>query len=185
MEDLIRRCRNKDKEAMEHLYEKYKNQVYRTAFIITRSRMLAEDITQESFIRVFSKIDLYNEEYSFDSWLYKVVLNVSRNTIRKQKWENLLKPFKDAVEKPDMKTPSLELEQKEREEMLKEIIDGLSYKLKEVIVLKYYNCFSQEDIANILQIPIGTVKSRINSGLSKIRIRIERHKQVKEVLNYE
>lgn len=185
MESLIQRCKARNREAQEELYENYKNQVYRTALLFTCNRTLADDITQETFIRLFDKINLYDESYPFQTWLYKVVLNVARNTLRKHKWETILNPFAEEYEKEDFNTPVYKFEKKEQQEILHSIVDCLPYKYQEVIILKYYNSFSQEEISNILQIPIGTVKSRINTALEKIRKKIKNTSSIKEVFNYE
>jgi len=180
MQDLIQGCINKDTVAQEKFYDKYKKQVFRTALLFTRNQDLAEDVTQETFIRIFEKISLYNSNYSLDTWLYKVVTNVARNIIRKHKKEFVLNPFEYFLEKKSKHTPVTEFESKEQQKLLMSMITGLPYKQQEVIILKYYNGFSQEEISSILEIPLGTVKSRINSGLKKLRKSIESQKSIKE-----
>lgn len=182
MQELIRRCINRDEESMSMLYEKYRDQVYRTAYLLTRNAVLSDDITQESFIRVFSKLHLYNAEYSFESWLYKVVLNVYRNMARKERFVSTFLPFLD-VDVPDGRiTPAGTLEQNEQKDAISEIVRSLPLKLREVIILKYFVLLSQEEIAGALQIPVGTVKSRIHNGLERIRNQIEADASIKEVL---
>ncbi len=182
MQELIQRCINRDKEAMSVLYKNYRDQVYKTAYLLTRNDALSDDITQESFIRVFSKLTLYNADYSFESWLYKVVLNVYRNMYRKDRLINTFLPFLD-VDIPDKGiTPSGKLEQNEQKEILSDIVKDLPNKIREVIILKYFVLLSQEEIADVLQIPIGTVKSRIHAGLDRIRNQIEADASIKEVL---
>lgn|GEM_PF-1536818 len=89
MDDLLQRCKEKDKEAWGVLFEKYHLQIYQTALIFAGNRTLAEDITQEAFIRAVTKINLFNPGCSFEAWLYRIVVNVSRNMIRSHKWTNL------------------------------------------------------------------------------------------------
>lgn len=183
LEEIIRRCIEKDAEAIEFLYEKYKSKVYRTSYLLSNNASLADDITQEAFIRIFSKMHLYKKSYSFDSWIYKIVLNVYRNICRKQKWTVFLPISEDIPITEDTCLPSLE--QNEQKELLADIINTLPARVREVIILKYYTDLSQEEIAKILKIPLGTVKSRINTGLKKIRKQIETDASVKEVLIYE
>lgn len=170
MDKIIARCKEGDISAQNILYEKYVSKVLRTAFLLCKNKDLAEDITQETFIRVFSKINTFiGESNSFDSWIYSVTLNVAKNIFRKQKLLNFFSPISDHEE---LRSPIIieeDYEKKEREELLLATINKLPYKFKEVIILKYYNDFSQEEIASILNIPIGTVKSRINSALKKIK----------------
>lgn len=182
MQELIQRCINGDVEAMSLLYEKFRDQVYKTAYLLTRNATLSDDITQESFIRVFSKLSLYKPDYSFEGWLYKVVLNVYRNMARKERFVSTFLPFFD-VDIPDSRiTPAGSLERNEQKDVIAEILKKLPPKLREVIILKYFVLLSQEEIAGVLQIPVGTVKSRIHSGLDRIRSQIEANASMKEVL---
>jgi RNA polymerase sigma-70 factor (ECF subfamily) len=182
MQEILQGCIEGNHEAMGKLYEKYRNQVYRTAYLLTRNAALSDDITQESFIRVFSKLSLYKSEYTFESWLYKVVLNVYRNMTRKERFLCTFLPFLD-VETPDGGiTPQKNLEQNEQKDVLSEIVRTLPGKTREVIILKYFAMLSQEEIAEALQIPVGTVKSRIHTGLDRIRSQIEADASIKEVL---
>lgn len=185
MEEIIKKCKQKDISAQSILYEKYSKQVYRTAYILTKSKTLAEDITQETFIRAFSKINLFKEGKSFNSWLYTITLNVSKNILKRQKWVNFFCPLEENEPSGDYNTLEFTYEHKERDRLMKEVIDRLPFKQKEVIILKYYNNFSQEEISDILAIPVGTVKSRIHTGLEKIRKVIDNNISIMEVFSYE
>lgn len=179
MEEIIKRCMEKDVDAMGYIYEKYKTKVYRTAYLLSYNASLSDDITQEAFIRIFSKMHLYKESYSFESWIYMIVLNVYRNIRRKQKWKNMLPLSEDIKVEDDTCLPASE--QNERKELLAGIIRTLPDRISEVIILKYYTGLSQEEIAKALKIPLGTVKSRINTGLKKLRKHIENDASIKEV----
>lgn len=183
MEDLLQRCKEKDKEAWGILFEKYHVQIYQTALIFAGNRTLAEDITQEAFIRAVTKINLFNPGYSFEAWLYRIVINVSRNMIRNHKWTSLFQSFiKGTPNAKDVYDPFVVIEEDEQKKILQDIINELPYKVREVIILKYFNGFSQDEVAAILDIPVGTVKSRINTGLNKLRQKIKMHTSIKEVL---
>ena len=182
MQELIRRCMDRDEEAMSMLYEKYRDQVYKTAYLLTRNAALSDDIVQESFIRVFSKLHLYKADYSFESWLYRVVVNVYRNMARKERLIGTFLPIFDTDIPDSSITPDGNLVRSEQKDTISEIIRRLPPKLKEVIILKYFALLSQEEIAVALQIPLGTVKSRIHTGLDSIRNQIEADASIKEVL---
>jgi RNA polymerase sigma-70 factor, ECF subfamily len=183
MKDTIRRCKQSEMQAMSELYEKYKSQVYRTAYLLTRSESSAEDVTQDTFIRVFAKIATFDETKSFEAWLYRVTINVAKNHFRKNKLIQLI----DFAAPSQEAGPSLQVLQKEQDRLLWKQIHSLPYKLQSVIILKYMNECSQEEIAEILNIPIGTVKSRINSGLKKLKSKLETEeaKMLKEVICYD
>jgi len=185
MEEIIERCKEKDISSQGILYEKYSQKVYRTAYLLTKSKTLAEDITQETFIRLFSKITLFEVGKAFEPWLYTITLNVSKNVLKKQKWVNLFSPIEEDELTTEHHDLEINYERKERDGSIKEVIDRLPYKLKEVIILKYYNNFSQEEIADMLGIPLGTVKSRIHSGLEKIRRAIDNNIPIMEVFSHE
>lgn len=156
MLDLIRRCKEQNKTALGELYELYKSQVFRTAFLLTRSRAAAEDVTQETFLRVFAKISSFDESKPFEAWLYRVTINVAKNFFRKNK----VLRFWEMVTGRETETPSEVVLKREQDLNLWDQISSLPYKLQSVIVLKYFNDCSQEEIAEILGIPVGTVKSR-------------------------
>ena len=185
MEEIINKCKDKDISAQSTLYEKYSEKVYRTAYLLTRSKTLAEDVTQETFIRLFSKITLYDEDKLFDSWLYTITLNVARSILKRQKWLNLFGPLWEYEIYSNKDSLELNYERKERDRLIKEVIDRLPYKLREVIILKYYINFSQEEIASILNIPIGTVKSRIHTSLEKVRKVMDNNISIREVFSHE
>ncbi|AGL02540.1 RNA polymerase sigma factor [Desulfoscipio gibsoniae] len=183
MDELLQRCKEKDKEAWGLLFEKYHRQIYQTALIFAGNRTLAEDITQEAFIRAVTKINLFNPCYSFEAWLYRIVVNVSRNMIRSHKWTSLFQSFrKGSLNARDAYDPFAVLEEDEQKKILRAIINELPYKVREVIVLRYFNGFAQDEVAAILEIPVGTVKSRINTGLNKMRQKIKMHSSIGEVL---
>lgn len=183
MNDTIRRCKQCDLQAMSQLYEQYKGQVYRTAYLLTRSESSAEDVTQDTFIRVFAKLATFDEAKSFEAWLYRVTINVAKNYFRKNK----LIQFIDFAAHSQVDNPSLQVLQKEQDRLLWKQIYSLPYKLQSVIILKYMNECSQEEIAEILNIPVGTVKSRISSGLKKLKVRLEKEEteMLKEVICYD
>lgn len=94
MDEIITRCKTSDTIAQSILYENYSDQVFRTAFLLCKNKDLAEDITQETFIRIFSKLCTFKgDESKFSQWLYSVTLNVAKNTFRKQRWINFFSPI--------------------------------------------------------------------------------------------
>ncbi|MFV2046836.1 sigma-70 family RNA polymerase sigma factor [Metabacillus litoralis] len=183
MENLYQNFREGDQLAFHKIYNLYKKKVYDIALIYTNNHSLAEDITQEAFIRIFSKHHLYKEEFAFDTWMYRIVINVANNILRKQKWMRL---FKSEVEE-QYHVDSIKVEENYDEHSLDSLyfLEKLPHKLKSVLVLKYYQDLTQEEIAIILKIPVGTVKSRIHLGLKKLRVLIESENSRKESDGYE
>jgi len=157
------------KENAEMIFSEYSQFVYKTALFLIKSKELADDITQETFIKVFNKYNTYNFKKPMKPWIYKITLNVTRNTLRKQKWLSFWSvlpdnSFVDLVENTVLKS--------EEERQLWREINLLSIKSKEIIVLHFYSGMTLKKISEILNIPEGTCKSRLSSGLSKLRERL-------------
>jgi RNA polymerase sigma factor (sigma-70 family) len=157
---------NNHKEFIEKLFNEHSSMVYRTAYFLTKSRTIADDITQETFIRIIKKIHLYNSEKPIEPWIYKITINITRNMIRKQKLLNLIRMSSNIPEEEVIETTVL---QNERNDDLWKEINQLSHKSKEVIILHFYSELTLVEVANSLHIPIGTCKSRLNYALTKLR----------------
>lgn len=142
--------------------------MFRTAYLLSRSQTIADDITQEVFLRLIGKYHLFDQSKPFRPWLYRLTVNVARNLQRKQRWLRLFKQqeqetLPDAQERPTQFTS-------EREVQLWHAIEQLSQKCREVIILHYYQDLRLEEVAYALQIPLGTCKSRLNAALAKLRL---------------
>jgi RNA polymerase sigma-70 factor (ECF subfamily) len=154
------------KENAELIFEEHSNYIYRTMLCITKSNELADDITQETFIQAFRKYNTFNPAKPLRPWLYKIALNITRNMLRKQRW---LK-FTDNL--PEMSCADLVessvFKSEERKELWRQI-NHLSPKSREVFVLHFYSDFKLKEISDILGIPLGTCKSRLNFALNTLR----------------
>ncbi|MDR6550935.1 sigma-70 family RNA polymerase sigma factor [Paenibacillus qinlingensis] len=157
------------------LFETYSPFVFKVALLITRSRTLSDDITQETFIRIFKKIHLYDPLKPIEPWLYRITVNVTNNLLRKQKW---LKFFGDVsiAKNSSSWEPESELLHYERDQELWESVGRLSVKYRQILVLHYYSEMSLNEISSILEIPLGTCKSRLNMALRKLRLELDLEK---------
>lgn len=157
------------KETAEKLFHEYSNYVFRVAFFLTRSKELADDITQEVFIKAFLKYSSYDESKPFEPWIYKITINTARNMFRQKKAVILSQEAWDEAS-PD----SIEDEMVEREarNTLWQAINRLNLQSREVIVLHYYCGLTLKEIASVLGIPQGTCKSRLNNALKKLKQKI-------------
>ncbi|SJZ59029.1 RNA polymerase sigma factor [Selenihalanaerobacter shriftii] len=175
-EILIKKCQSGDDTAFRELIDKYKKGAINAAYRMVNDRQLAEDIVQESFIRVYKYIDDFRGDSKFFTWLYKIILNICRDHFRSQPDKTPISledaPVSNLLRReiPDfVETPERYLENKELQKLLKEKINCLSFKHREVIVLRELQEFSYKEIANILEIPLGTVKSRVNAARSYLQ----------------
>lgn len=156
----------------EVIYREHSAYVYRLALFLSKSSTLAEDITQETFLQVFRKYQSYDSSRPIAPWLYKITLNITRNTLRKQRWLQFIKEIPD-----DKGSNYLEAEvfkNQMGEEIWKEI-NALTPKCKEIIFMHYYLGWKLNEIAEILNIPLGTCKSRLNAALSTLERRLSKN----------
>lgn len=154
------------KEQAENLFNEYSNFVYRIALFLTKSKTLADDITQETFLQVFRKYHTYDPSKHIQPWIYKIILNITRNTIRKQKWLGF---FGEVPERTDLETVEGNVLKNEEGEKLWKEINKLSLKSREIIVLHFYSGLKLNEISDVLGIPLGTCKSRLNTALTSLR----------------
>lgn len=154
------------KEQAEMIFEEHSAYIYRVALFLTKSNAVAEDITQETFLRVFKKYHTYNPSKPIKPWIYKITLNIARNVFRKQKHINFVDelPEEKAI---DLVEGSI-LRSEEEEELWREI-NKLTFKSKEVIVLHFYSGLKLKEISTTLGIPLGTCKSRLNTALTTLK----------------
>jgi RNA polymerase sigma-70 factor (ECF subfamily) len=167
---LVRRLQQGDDTAFEPLYRHYIDQAVRVAFLITRSQQTAEDAAQEAFIQVLRKVHTLQDPASFRSWFYSILLNAARRTGRKgRKW--LLLPFDllrqdqaDVHSLPPDEAVELKCEVQEIRTLLGRLPDIHRFP----IVLRYYAELTELEIALALDLPVGTVKSRLHNARQKL-----------------
>ena len=162
--DLVAKCLNGDNTAFDQLVLRYQLPMYRTALQIVQDESLARDITQNGFIKSWEKLHTYNSKYRFYSWLYKIIINESLNKKRSvRKMDSLT-----TAEKSD-ETPYAQMVKNEEKEKLHKAISLLTEEQKIVIHLRHFEELSYQEISDVLDIEIKTVKSRLYSARMKLR----------------
>jgi RNA polymerase sigma factor (sigma-70 family) len=154
------------KEQAEAIYKEYSTYVFQTALFLTKSRTMADDVTQETFIQIFRKYYTIDLTRSLKPWIYKITLNITRNMLRKYKWLKFLGEIPETIDVHNVEENILKNE--EGQELLKHI-NKLPQKSKEIIVLHYYAELKLMEITEVLNIPLGTCKSRLNTALTILR----------------
>lgn len=167
---LIVLCQEGDRIAFERLYRMYSNDVYTMALRITSSMDMAEEVTQETFISVYKDIRKFQFQSAFTTWLYRIVYRRAADLFRKNKkhrdhtvsfsqdWpDNPLFQIKD-----DKQNPAGRAVVNERNHQIEEMIASLSLKQRTLLTLRYFQNRSYEEIAQILNCRMGTVKSGLN-----------------------
>lgn len=168
---LIRRCKGGDQAAMSALVRQYQNYVFRLCFLIMRNEQDAEDMTQETFIRACRALPRFEirEGISLEAWLYRIAVNRCRSRLRRKWYQVLPWPGNTPrVVSPEPQPDRLVMQSEQRSEIL-EAINSLNDKHRLVVILRYYAGFSNEEIAEVLKIPSGTVRSRLHTARQRLK----------------
>lgn len=170
--NLIQRCLANDEEAFADLYQRYKNLVYKTAFLMLSSPGEAEDVLQEVFLQVHRSLSSYRpEKGAFTTWLHRLTVNHCLNRQRKRRFLLLPLEYLATWGRPQP-GPAVESQWGE-DEAVRQALQRLSDKLRAVVVLRYYWELSYAEMAQALDIPLGTVKSRLDLALKTLRKELE------------
>ena len=180
---LIERMKCGDEEAFEKIMERYQPRVYRLAYRLTGSAADAEDVTQNVFLILHNKIGSFKGESALFSWVYKITLNASWEILRNRKRESHVsieqylpkfngngqhaEPILDRSNRPDEITT-----RKEAQSLVRKAIDGLSTEYKAVLVLRDIEGLPSKETAEILDLTVPAVKSRLHRARLYIRERL-------------
>ena len=165
-EVTVKKAIKGDEEAFMLLIDKIKEQLYRTAYAYVKDENLALDIVQDTVCKAFISIDKLREPKFFKTWIMKIAINICKNTCKKN--SRVVYMEKEHIET----MINEEVEDQYDNGYLLEAIETLKPKHKQVIILKYFNDLTVVEIARVLDIPIGTVKTYLNKGLSSLRRQI-------------
>ena len=174
-DQLIAQIRGGDLKSLETLYDKYKDQIYRTALAITHDQQAAEDILQDCFLRLHANIDRLDGSVPIAPWLHRVTVNLSYNWhTRGRRWVHSLEGLIENLVSSPRASPERQVERLELKDTVQKAIDTLSFSQRAVVVLFYLGGFSLEEIAYVLDCPVGTVKSRLHYARRNLRRWLER-----------
>lgn len=175
---LVRKVRNGDRSAFDLLVVKYQSRV---ASIISRyvyDSQEVQDLTQETFVKAFRAVDRFRGDSAFYTWLYRIAVNTAKNFLesrgrRPQGSIDVMdaENFDDGGRLRDVASPERLVQKEQLQQALSEAIARLPEELRAAFLLREYDGLSYEDIARILECPIGTVRSRI----FRARDAVDRH----------
>jgi len=154
------------REEAERLFDEHSKSIFGILLALTKSRTLADDLTQETFIRAFRKYDQFRQDGPIRPWLARISVNLARSHYRKLKWQTLFGQVPERASDATAETPIL---RSERQQELWQAVCKLPHKNREVILLHYYAELPLKEAAETLDIPLGTCKSRLSAGLEKLR----------------
>jgi len=168
--ELLDRCLAGDNSAWEALLKAYSRKIYNLCYRFTGRAEEAEDVTQEVFIKVFQTLKSFHAaQGSFGTWLNRVARNHLVDHYRRARKDRVTSSLEDELPEAEQQPsphmePTGQVESRERREVLQQALDKLSPDLREAVVLRDLHDLDYEEIAQVLSVPQGTVKSRINRG---------------------
>ncbi len=180
--ELISRAKAGEEKAFRAILVKYQRSVYSICMRMVQDRELAADLAQDAFLKVFRMLDRYDPTYAFSSWLFKITSNLCIDHLRKRRVETYPMDapvggdegeFARQYEAPDP-TPETQLIRKEQMTALKKAIETLPPHYRIIILLRHQEDLSYEQIAETLDVPLGTVKARIHRAREMLKEKLRK-----------
>ena len=162
---VIRACQEGDRDAFRLLFETYRDRTYTIAYHFCSDEAMASDITQQVFLKLFDSIRQFRFNSEFTTWLYRLVANVCMDEHRRKRrflpWDD---DHRQSVAARSVVSIEDRVGRRELGARVREAVATLSPKLRLVILLKYFEDFSYDEMAAVLDCSPGTVASRLNRG---------------------
>ena len=178
---VVVHARNGSEAAYRELLTRYERPVFSLIFRMVRDRETAEDLSQETFIKVLNNLDRYSPEFKFSSWLFKIANNLTIDHLRRRRVDTIsIEGSPDAVTAESAKATSIavvsgtespleELESRELGTAIERAIGQLRPEYRACIMLRHVEDKSYEEIAEIVKLPLGTVKTYIHRARHELR----------------
>ncbi len=179
-EDLIERFQLGELAAYEEIVRRYKDQLLNFVFRFLNNHEEAEDVVQETFLRVYRNRFAYTRIAKFSTWIYTIAGNLARTELRRRKRRRFFSLSDMGLEDRDYEisdevfNPETQANSTLGEELIQREISKLSPKFREVIILRDVQELSYEEISKIIRVPIGTVKSRVNRARLRLQHRLKK-----------
>jgi len=173
--DLVRRIRDGDAEALRAIVERYQDRIFSLIFGIVRDRHEVEDVAQEVFLKVYTRIQAFDERSKFYTWLYRVAANAAKDHVKKRSRRPAVALEEDDVIPSTGESPVGHAAAAETRRLVREAIAALPLRYREVLTLRELDGLSYNEIAGVLRISIGTVESRLHRARAKLKRRLEGH----------
>jgi len=181
--EAVKRARGGDHDAFRVLVERYQGRVYRLALRILRDEEKARDAVQDAFLKAYRALRSFEGRSAFYTWLYRLTYNLCLDLVRRDRsdrqveWEdeaslqgrNVEVVGAGALRAPPIPLPEAEAERADLRRLLGEVLDGLPVPAREILILRDVQGLSYAEIAQLLEIPKGTVMSRLHHARSKAR----------------
>jgi RNA polymerase sigma-70 factor, ECF subfamily len=179
--DLVERSRKGSEKAYRELLGRYQRPVFSLVYRMVRDREQAEDLAQETFVRVFNNLERYDPAYKFSSWIFKIATNLTIDWMRRKEVPTVsidgsryatssdeIEASTITVESKD-ENPEERLESKELGAEIEQAIGKLRPEYRQAIILRHIEDKPYEEIAQIMALPLGTVKTYIHRGRGELK----------------
>lgn len=167
LHEIIIKAKKGDQDAFRQLISAYKGIVFRHAFALLNDRMEAEDVTQEAFVKVYYSLSKLENEYAFVSWLTRIVTNLCHDKNKKMSRKNTF--LSEELNENNIQKGLTPIEKSLTKMSINEALQELPMDQRNVLILREVQGYSYAEISEMLQIPLGTVKSRINAGRENLK----------------
>lgn len=187
---LIERCKQGDREAFNSLVRKYEERAYKYAYRLTRNQEAAGDVVADSFVRVHSALKNFKGESAFSTWLYRIVTNCFLDKKKKDKadrkvsMDESMKFDSGEVKRQyedESDGPAEIAERNAREKWVAVALEKMPEYQRSMLVMYHVENLSYEEIADVLDLPIGTVKSRLNRARISLRDHLSPHSELFQI----
>lgn len=158
--DLVRRHVRGERDAFRQLYERYQDKVYASCFRVLGDAAAAEDLAQEIFVKIYDELRHFKFQSKFSTWLYRIAVNHAINKAHEVSRHGRIHE-RIAREKPGETDGAPVAQDRFLDDRVQKALMELSEKLRAIVVLRYLEGLAYEEIADVLEISIGTVKSRL------------------------
>lgn len=171
---LIRDAKRGDPDVFAALVRRFKDQVYRYAYGMLGDTMEAEDVSQEAFVKCYASLSRLESEFAFASWLHRIVFNLCADRLKKRNREKTSAASASALAGMEQKEAREQYRAQQLKWSLEEAMAQLSPDHRQIILLHDAEGYRYEEIAQLLDIPVGTVKSRLNAARLSLRQAMKR-----------
>jgi RNA polymerase sigma-70 factor (ECF subfamily) len=185
--EIVREVLNGKKELFALLVHRYEDKIFNYIYYLVKQRQEAEDLAQTTFVKAFFALRQYNHTFEFSTWIYSIARNVCLDYFRKRKKEetdvslHLMvgddgdTEMGELLEEDHSPDPLKTVLNDELREKIEKAIESLPLKLREIVVLRHLEDCSYEEIAQIMNLPVGTVKSYLHRARKKLKERLEEY----------
>jgi RNA polymerase sigma-70 factor (ECF subfamily) len=187
-EQIARALRRRDPAMLDRLIEQYQHRLFRYLLYLTRDPQLAQDLFQDTWVRVLERGSQYSARWKFETWLLSIARNLMIDNVRRKHPTSFSELESDDEEAPRFEVADggavrafEQIQQQQRDERLGVLLHGLPVLYREVLTLRFHEDMQLEEIAEVLHAPLSTVKSRLRRGLDMLQKKLSGSSFLREV----